>query len=78
MNRRDFFQIASGAVALAAFEEDAIEKAQAAGQSVNGRKAEDVARDEDYWTEIRNAFTIDRNVINLNNGHVSPAPVPVQ
>ena len=24
------------------------------------------------------AFTIDRNVINLNNGYVSPAPVPVQ
>jgi hypothetical protein len=44
----------------------------------NGRKPEDVARDEDYWAEIRNAFTIDRNVINLNNGYVSPAPRPVQ
>jgi isopenicillin-N epimerase len=68
MNRRDFFQIASGSVALAAFQDDAIGKARAAAQSVAGRKPEDVARDEDYWAEIRNAFTIDRNVINLNNG----------
>jgi selenocysteine lyase/cysteine desulfurase len=78
MNRRDFFQIASGTVALVAFQDDAIQKAQAATDNVNGRKAEEVAHDEDYWGEIRRAFTIDRNVINLNNGHVSPAPRPVQ
>jgi len=78
MNRRDFFQIASGSVALVAFQDGAIEKARAAGESVTGHKPEDVARNEDYWAEIRNAFTIDRNVINLNNGHVSPAPRPVQ
>lgn len=78
MNRRDFFQITAGSVALAAFQDNAIPRAAAAGEAVNGRKAEEVARDEDYWTEIRNAFTIDRNVINLNNGHVSPAPLPVQ
>ncbi len=45
---------------------------------MNGRKPEDVARDEDYWTEIRDAFTIDRNIINFNNGYVSPSPKPVQ
>src|SRR6202021_362696 len=78
MNRRDFVQIASGAVALAAFQDNAVEKAQAAAQSVNGRKPDELAHDEDYWAEIRDAFTIDRNVINLNNGHVSPAPRPVQ
>jgi isopenicillin-N epimerase len=78
MNRRDFFQLASGAAAVAAFQDNAIEKARAASESVTGRKADDVARNEDYWAEIRTAFTIDRNVINLNNGHVSPAPRPVQ
>src|SRR5579862_4855781 len=78
MNRRDFFNITAGSVALAAFQDNAIPRAAAAGEAVNGRKAEDIARDEDYWTEIRNAFTVDRNVINLNNGHVSPAPRPVQ
>ena len=78
MNRRDFFQVTAGSVALAAFQDNAIERAVAAGEGVNGRTAQEVARDEDYWTEIRNAFTVDRTVINLNNGHVSPAPRPVQ
>ena len=78
MNRRVFFEITAGSVALAAFQDNAIERARAAGEHVNGRKPEEVARDEDYWTEIRNAFTVDRDVINLNNGHVSPSPLPVQ
>ncbi len=74
MDRRSFFQFA----AAAAFLDDAIPRARAAGESVNGRKPEEVAHDEDYWAEIRNAFTVDRNVVNLNNGYVSPAPKPVQ
>src|SRR6185436_16646490 len=39
---------------------------------------ESVAADEDYWAEIRSAFTVDRNIINLNNGGVSPSPRVVQ
>jgi len=39
-----------------------------------GRPADAVARDEDYWMNIRHAFTVDRNLINLNNGGVSPSP----
>ncbi len=78
MDRRSFFQVAAGSAAVAAFVNDAIPRAQAADEFVKGRKPEDVARDEDYWVEIRNAFTVDRNVVNLNNGYVSPAPKPVQ
>jgi len=74
MNRRNFFELAAG-TAVAAFEDNAIGRASAA---VQGRTPEDVAADEDYWAEIRNAFTIDRNIVNLNNGHVSPAPRVVQ
>ena len=33
-----------------------------------------MARDEDFWFNVRHAFTVDRNMINLNNGGVSPAP----
>jgi len=39
---------------------------------------DDVARDEDYWAAVQAAFTVDRSVLNLNNGGVSPAPLPVQ
>ena len=74
MNRRSFFELAAG-TAVAAFEDNAIGRASAA---VKGQTPEDVAADEDYWAEIRNAFTIDRNIVNLNNGHVSPAPRVVQ
>ena len=33
-----------------------------------------IARDEDFWGEVQNAFTIDRSMVNLNNGGVSPTP----
>jgi selenocysteine lyase/cysteine desulfurase len=38
----------------------------------------DVARDEDFWAEVARAFTVDRSLINLNNGGVSPSPAFVQ
>ncbi|MHC5212212.1 MAG: aminotransferase class V-fold PLP-dependent enzyme [Planctomycetota bacterium] len=37
-----------------------------------------VAADEDYWAEIGRAFTVDRSIVNLNNGGVSPSPGLVQ
>jgi selenocysteine lyase/cysteine desulfurase len=77
MHRRNFFQLAA-AGAAAAFQDNAIERVRAAASAVSGRTPEDVARDEDYWSEIRGAFSIDRNIINFNNGHVSPAPRTVQ
>ncbi|MDH3428119.1 MAG: aminotransferase class V-fold PLP-dependent enzyme, partial [Gemmatimonadota bacterium] len=44
----------------------------------HGGTASDVARDETYWFEVQQAFTIDRSLINLNNGGVSPSPAVVQ
>lgn len=38
----------------------------------------DIARDEDYWAEVGRAFTMDRAIVNLNNGGVSPSPALVQ
>jgi selenocysteine lyase/cysteine desulfurase len=54
------------------------ERLEAAAQAVSGRSPEDVARDEDFWLQVRHAFSIDRNHINLNSGSVSPAPLSVQ
>ena len=39
---------------------------------------EAVSRDEDFWSEVALAFTVDRSLVNLNNGGVSPAPETVQ
>jgi selenocysteine lyase/cysteine desulfurase len=77
MNRRNFFHVAAASAAVA-LQDTAVERISAAGASVNGRTPEDVAADEDYWATIRDAFTIDRNVINFNNGYVSPPPRVVQ
>ena len=41
---------------------------------MRGRSAEEAARDEDFWFNIRESFLVDRNLINLNNGGVSPSP----
>jgi isopenicillin-N epimerase len=77
MDRRNFFQLAAG-TALVAFQDNAVERAAAATRSISDKTPQEVAGDEDYWAEIRNAFSIDRNIVNLNNGHVSPAPRVVQ
>ena len=72
MHRRHFFSVAAaGAVA---FRADSLLRAQSAVSSVSSRPADTVARDEDFWFNVRHAFTVDRNMINLNNGGVSPSP----
>src|SRR6516225_8962751 len=72
MDRRRF--LTSAASGIAAFQADSVARAQTAAQAVSGRPADTVARDEDFWLNIREAFTVDRNMINLNNGGVSPSP----
>lgn len=36
------------------------------------------AQDEDFWIQIQQAFSLDRSMINLNNGGVCPSPRVVQ
>jgi len=38
----------------------------------------DLAGDEALWAQVSQAFTVDRSVVNLNNGGVSPSPAVVQ
>ncbi|MEQ8526102.1 aminotransferase class V-fold PLP-dependent enzyme [Gracilimonas sp.] len=40
--------------------------------------AKEIARNEDFWAHVQQAFTVDRSLINLNNGGVSPSPAFVQ
>ena len=49
-----------------------------AGNRVQGLTDKQVAQDVDYWSVIQQAYTVDPNIINLNNGGVSPSPRMVQ
>jgi selenocysteine lyase/cysteine desulfurase len=51
---------------------------QAALKDAEGMNAGDLATEEDFWYYIQQSFTVSPGLINLNNGGVSPAPIPVQ
>ena len=78
-SRRGFLRAtgAAGAAALT-WRTGGLEAMQAAGRAVDGRAPEEVAQDEDYWRVIQSAFTVDRTLINFNNGNHSPQPRVVQ
>ncbi len=49
--------------------------AAAAGPAPGG--ADPLTGDEAFWREVQQAFAVDRSLVNLNNGGVSPSPRPV-
>lgn len=51
---------------------------EAASQRIQGLTPEAAAQDEDYWMVIQQAYTVNSNLIILNNGGVSPSPRVVQ
>src|SRR5512141_2020434 len=79
-SRRAFLghMLAGTAVARPALANDWQRIVHDAARFVDRRAPADVADDEDFWAEIQNAFTLDRTLINLNNGGVSPSPRIVQ
>ena len=77
--RRHFVEslVAAGA-AVPALTNDGLDRLRGLARRVSGRALADVARDEDFWLQVQQAFTLDRTLINLNNGGVSPSPRVVQ
>jgi selenocysteine lyase/cysteine desulfurase len=77
MDRRDFLgAIGASAVGSAVLTGRGVAIADELARhpgSANG-----LAADEGFWFEVQQAFTVDRSLINLNNGGVSPAPAVVQ
>jgi selenocysteine lyase/cysteine desulfurase len=75
ISRRGFLRRAAvGTGAVASLAADWRGSVSAAAAAAAGRPAAAVAGDEDYWRAIQQAFTLDRTMINLNNGGVSPSP----
>ena len=74
--RRDFLRSMFGtaAISIPALKDNGIERILSATAQLDDRLPEDVASDEDFWREIQQAFTVDRSLVNLNNGGVSPSP----
>jgi isopenicillin-N epimerase len=75
-SRRRFLQrsMAAGALAALCLREDALERVWAARRKAGDRTPEDLARDEDFWFHVKEAFDIDRSIIFLNNGGTCPSP----
>ncbi len=73
-SRRDFMVGLSGGVAAAMFRGDAIARAAGAGKDAAQTPLHELAREEDYWSQIQRAFDVDRSRINFNNGGVAPSP----
>ncbi|MGA9774081.1 MAG: aminotransferase class V-fold PLP-dependent enzyme [Blastocatellia bacterium] len=77
LTRRTFLR-ATALSAAATFSNKGIERVMAASRNVADASPEKLAADESYWREIQQSFTVDRSLINLNNGGVSPSPRVVQ
>jgi selenocysteine lyase/cysteine desulfurase len=81
MNRREFLgavgRPAALGVAAALLDPVGVRQALAKAALYAG-SAEEAAGDESFWFDVQQAFTLDRSVVNLNNGGVSPSPAVVQ
>jgi selenocysteine lyase/cysteine desulfurase len=80
LDRREFFSSLGrpAGVALAAAMLDPV-RARAAVRELAGTPGApiELAADEAYWGVVQRAFAVDRSMINLNNGGVSPSPQAV-
>jgi selenocysteine lyase/cysteine desulfurase len=82
VNRLNFVQKLAGVAGLTALtpfynslQGKSLIKALEKVENVN---PSDLATDEDFWHYVQQSYTVNANIINLNNGGVSPQPLVVQ
>ncbi|MEM9642092.1 MAG: aminotransferase, partial [Pseudomonadota bacterium] len=51
---------------------------ESAEEKIRHLTPQEAARDEDFWHQVRQAYTVSANFINMNNGGLSPQPRVVQ
>jgi selenocysteine lyase/cysteine desulfurase len=56
------------------FMPEAMRRVEAASRRLAGISPVEAAKDEAYWRDIQQAFTVTRSLINLNSGGVCPSP----
>jgi isopenicillin-N epimerase len=74
--RRDFLRqvVPAGLAGMAALNTDWLARVASATAAAADRTAAELAADETYWREIQQAFTLDRTILNFNNGYTCPSP----
>jgi selenocysteine lyase/cysteine desulfurase len=74
--RRDFLRqvVPAGLVGVAALKTDWFGQIASATAAAADRSPAELAADETYWREIQQAFTLDRTILNFNNGYTCPSP----
>src|SRR2546430_17392790 len=74
--RRTFLRnlVGAGTVAVASFREDGLDRILAAGRATSSHRPEQLARDEDFWFEIQQAFKLDRALLLLTSGGLGTHP----
>jgi isopenicillin-N epimerase len=74
LTRRAFIGAGTTATVGLAFTNEGLARVAAATAGAADLPPADLARDETYWREIQQAFTLDRTIVNLNNGGCCPSP----
>ncbi len=81
-NRRNFITQLSGAFSIGAvvpyFDSLPGKKFLASLALQDQKTLSDSITDETFWYQVKMAYTVSPNIVNLNNGGVSPQPKPVQ
>ena len=80
-DRRSFLKMAALAGAFSTnslFHQAHAEDWDAAGRSVGHLDEGAVAQNEDFWSVIQRGYSVSPQIIDLNNGGVSPSPIVVQ
>ncbi len=77
VSRRDFLRTSAAGATAAAMVPASVDALAAAGVQAGQQSAEEVAVIEPYWREVRQSFTLDPSLINLNNGNTPPSPQTV-
>lgn len=75
---RSAFGYAAAGYAVPSLRNDGLERVLAATSGAGSMSPEALAAEEEFWFAVQQAFTVDRSIINLNNGGVSPSPRVVQ
>jgi isopenicillin-N epimerase len=78
LDRRRFLSSVGKGLGLAALSSSVVASllrdVRAAAKRVAHLTPDAAARDEDFWFDIQQAFSVTRGIVNLNNGGVSPSP----